>query len=68
MARPPRPVKALLGGVWISQTIPAVILGLYTRWFNPWALIAGSDETVPEDYHLEPAPATESPTPISAAA
>jgi solute:Na+ symporter, SSS family len=31
----------LLGGVWISQTIPAVILGLYTRWFNPWALIAG---------------------------
>src|SRR5262249_1045662 len=31
----------LLGGVWISQTIPAVILGLYTRWFNPWALVAG---------------------------
>jgi solute:Na+ symporter, SSS family len=31
----------LLGGIWISQTIPAVILGLYTRWFNPWALIAG---------------------------
>jgi solute:Na+ symporter, SSS family len=31
----------LLGGVWISQTIPAVIVGLYTRWFNPWALIAG---------------------------
>ena len=31
----------LLGGIWIIQTIPAVILGLYTRWFNPWALIAG---------------------------
>src|SRR4030088_2746294 len=31
----------LLGGIWISQTIPAVIVGLYTRWFNPWALIAG---------------------------
>jgi SSS family solute:Na+ symporter len=31
----------LLGGIWISQTIPAVIVGLYTRWFNPWALLAG---------------------------
>jgi SSS family solute:Na+ symporter len=31
----------LLGGIWISQTIPAVILGLYTRWLNPWALIIG---------------------------
>lgn len=31
----------LLGGIWMSQTIPAVIVGLYTRWFNPWALIAG---------------------------
>jgi SSS family solute:Na+ symporter len=31
----------LLGGIWISQTIPAVILGLYTRWFNPWALLVG---------------------------
>jgi len=31
----------LLGGIWISQTIPAVIIGLYTRWFNPWALIVG---------------------------
>src|SRR5580693_5191678 len=31
----------LLGGVWISQIIPAVILGLYTRWFNPWALVGG---------------------------
>jgi SSS family solute:Na+ symporter len=31
----------LLGGIWISQTIPSVIVGLYTRWFNPWALITG---------------------------
>jgi SSS family solute:Na+ symporter len=31
----------LLGGIWISQTIPAVIVGLYTRWFNPWALLVG---------------------------
>jgi SSS family solute:Na+ symporter len=31
----------LLGGVWIIQTLPAVFLGLYTRWFHRWALIAG---------------------------
>ncbi|MEA2905308.1 MAG: solute:Na+ symporter, family [Alphaproteobacteria bacterium] len=31
----------LLGGIWISQTIPAVIVGLYTRWFHPWALLIG---------------------------
>ncbi len=31
----------LLGGVWIAQTLPAVFLGLYTRWFNRWALLAG---------------------------
>ena len=31
----------LLGGIWISQIIPAVIVGLYTRWLNPWALIIG---------------------------
>ena len=31
----------LLGGVWILQTLPAIILGLYTRWFHRWALIAG---------------------------
>ena len=31
----------LLGGIWISQTIPAVIVGLYTRRFNPWALLIG---------------------------
>jgi len=31
----------LLGGVWIIQTAPAVVLGLYTRFFNGWALLAG---------------------------
>ena len=31
----------MLGGIWISQLIPAVIVGLYTRWLNPWALIVG---------------------------
>jgi solute:Na+ symporter, SSS family len=31
----------LLGGVWIIQTFPSVILGLYTRWFDDWALFAG---------------------------
>ncbi|HEX7968102.1 MAG TPA: hypothetical protein VF502_07775 [Stellaceae bacterium] len=31
----------LLGGVWIVQTLPAVILGLYTRWLNQWALLIG---------------------------
>jgi SSS family solute:Na+ symporter len=31
----------LLGGVWIIQTLPAVILGLYTRMFNGWALLIG---------------------------
>jgi solute:Na+ symporter, SSS family len=31
----------LLGGIWIIQTLPAVILGSYTRWFNDWALLVG---------------------------
>jgi len=31
----------LLGGVWILQTLPAVAIGLYTRWFNRWALLVG---------------------------
>jgi len=31
----------LLGGVWIIQTLPAVIVGLYTRWFDDWALLLG---------------------------
>ena len=31
----------LLGGIWIIQTLPSVIVGLYTRWLNPWALLIG---------------------------
>ena len=31
----------LLGGVWIIQTLPAVIIGLYTRWFHEKALFLG---------------------------
>jgi SSS family solute:Na+ symporter len=31
----------LLGGVWIIQTFPAVVLGLYRTRFNSWALLAG---------------------------
>jgi SSS family solute:Na+ symporter len=31
----------LLGGVWILQTVPAIIVGLYTRWFDRRALLAG---------------------------
>jgi SSS family solute:Na+ symporter len=31
----------LLGGVWIIQTLPAVIIGLFTRWFHDKALFAG---------------------------
>ena len=31
----------LLGGIWILQTLPSVFLGLYTHWFNRWALLIG---------------------------
>jgi SSS family solute:Na+ symporter len=31
----------LLGGVWIIQTLPAVMLALYIRFFNGWALLLG---------------------------
>ncbi|MBV8592380.1 MAG: sodium:solute symporter, partial [Acetobacteraceae bacterium] len=31
----------LLGGVWMIQVLPAVILGLYTRILNGWALLIG---------------------------
>lgn len=30
----------LLGGAWIIQTFPAMVLGLYTRWLHRWALAA----------------------------
>ncbi|MGB8345178.1 MAG: sodium:solute symporter [Ktedonobacteraceae bacterium] len=31
----------LLGGIIIIQTLPAVFLGLFTRWLNRWALVIG---------------------------
>ncbi len=31
----------LLGGLWILQTFPAVVFGLFTRWFTAPALLAG---------------------------
>ncbi|HZG04466.1 MAG TPA: sodium:solute symporter [Streptomyces sp.] len=31
----------LLGGIWILQTFPAIVGGLFTRWFHRWALLAG---------------------------
>jgi len=31
----------LLGGIWILQTFPAIVGGLYTRWFDRWALLIG---------------------------
>ncbi|MGM4916099.1 monocarboxylate uptake permease MctP [Tardiphaga sp. 813_E8_N1_3] len=31
----------LLGGLWILQTLPALIFGLFTRWFTAPALLIG---------------------------
>ncbi|RNI21166.1 sodium:solute symporter family protein [Flexivirga caeni] len=31
----------LLGGIWILQTFPAIVIGLYTRWLHKWALLIG---------------------------
>jgi solute:Na+ symporter, SSS family len=31
----------LLGGMWIIQTFPAVVLSVFTRFFNGWALLIG---------------------------
>jgi solute:Na+ symporter, SSS family len=31
----------LLGGVWILQLFPMLVAGLFTRWFDRWALLAG---------------------------
>ena len=31
----------LLGGIWIIQTLPSVLIGLYTRWLDPNALFIG---------------------------
>jgi solute:Na+ symporter, SSS family len=31
----------LLGGIWIIQLLPTILLGLYTRWRNASALLVG---------------------------
>jgi SSS family solute:Na+ symporter len=31
----------LLGGIWIVQMVPAILCGLFTRWFSGAALLAG---------------------------
>jgi SSS family solute:Na+ symporter len=31
----------LLGGIWIIQLLPAVVLGLFTRFASGWALLGG---------------------------
>ncbi len=31
----------LLGGIWILQTFPAIVIGLYTRWLHRWGLLIG---------------------------
>ena len=31
----------LLGGIWILQTFPAIVSGLFSKWLHPWALLAG---------------------------
>jgi len=31
----------LLGGIWILETFPAIIFGLFTRWLHHRALVAG---------------------------
>jgi SSS family solute:Na+ symporter len=31
----------LLGGIWIMQMVPAILCGLFTRWFRGTALLAG---------------------------
>ena len=31
----------LIGGVIILQTLPAIVLGLYTTFFHAWGLLAG---------------------------
>lgn len=31
----------LLGGIWILQTMPSLVGGLFTRWFHRWALLTG---------------------------
>lgn len=31
----------LLGGIWIAQLFPSVVIGAFSRWLHPWALLLG---------------------------
>jgi SSS family solute:Na+ symporter len=31
----------LLGGIWMCQLVPSIVIGVFTRWLHPWALLAG---------------------------
>jgi SSS family solute:Na+ symporter len=31
----------LLGGIWMGQLFPSVVVGVFTRWLHPWALFVG---------------------------
>jgi SSS family solute:Na+ symporter len=31
----------LIGGIWMCQTLPAVLMGIYLKWLSPAALLAG---------------------------
>ena len=31
----------LLGGIWMGQLFPSVVVGVFNRWFHPWALFVG---------------------------
>jgi SSS family solute:Na+ symporter len=31
----------LLGGIWMGQLFPSVVVGVFTRWLHPWALFWG---------------------------
>jgi SSS family solute:Na+ symporter len=31
----------LLGGIWMAQLFPSVVVGVFTRWLHPWALFVG---------------------------
>jgi SSS family solute:Na+ symporter len=55
----------LLGGVWIIQTLPAVFLGLYTRWFDRWALILGWAVGMGTGTYMAASQSFKSPFPLS---
>ena len=66
----------LLGGIWILQTFPAIVAGLYTRWFHRrpfcgWAVgiiygtVAAYNVVNPSPRPTSAAPSPPSPAPTS---